>query len=193
MSHCSGLATQTYAHKGSDLPHSFRCHHLTLPVAILVHLSNKSIDLILPIPQITTLHKVLELPRSEATEGIAQLEWPQEVACLLEVRSHGEDLVDQILHTHNAVFSEVIFDDLVVGERNPLLVNLAVSALVNELPDGLEVRIAVGDVRLDDLQHFVGGFCKTDEDAVVDLEKTKKLEDLAGFGSDFVDTVQRFC
>lgn len=136
---------------------------------------------------------MLELPRSEASEGVAQLEWPQEVAGLLEVGSHGDDLVDQILHTYNAVFPEVVFDDLVVGERNALLVNLAVTTLVDELADGLKIWVAVSNVGLDDLEHFIGCFCETDKDAVVDLKKTEKLEDLAGFRSDFVDTVLRFC
>jgi hypothetical protein len=37
--------------------------------------------------------------------------------------------VDEILHTDHAVLSEVLLDDLVVSQRQALLVNLAISAL----------------------------------------------------------------
>ena len=136
---------------------------------------------------------MLELSRPEAPSRIAQLEWPQEVARLLKVRSHSDDLMDQILHTDDTVFTQVFLNDLIVCERDTLLVDLAVAALVDEFTDSLEVRVAVGDVWLDNLEHFVGGFCETDEDAVVDLEETEKLEDLAGFRGDFVDTVRTDC
>ena len=42
----------------------------------LIHLLNESIDLLLPIPQITTFNEVLELPRPESTRGVGELEWP---------------------------------------------------------------------------------------------------------------------
>ncbi len=97
---------------------------------------------------------MLELPRPKPACWVAQLEWPQEVARLLEVRADGDDLMDQILHAHDAIFPQVVLDDLVVGEGDALLVDLAVAALVDEGADGLEVRVAVGDVGLDDLEHF---------------------------------------
>ena len=99
--------------------------------------------------------------------------------------------MDQILHADDTVFSKIILDDLVVGEGNALLVDFAVAALVDEGADGLEVRVAVGDVGLDDLEHFRCGLCEADEDAVVDLEEAQELEDLAWFGGDFVDTGER--
>jgi len=135
---------------------------------------------------------VLKLPRPKPAGWVAQLERPQKVARLLEVRAYGDDLMDQILHAHDPIFAQVVLDDLVVGEGDALLVDLAVAALVDEGADGLEVRVAVGDVGLDDLEHFRGGFGEADEDAVVDLEKAQELEDLAGFGRDFVNTV-RMC
>ena len=95
--------------------------------------------------------------------------------------------MDQVLHADDPVFSQIILDDLVVGERDALLIDFAVAALVDEGADGLEVRVAVGDVGLDDLEHFGGGLREADEDAVVDLEEAQQLEDLAWFGSDFVD------
>ena len=101
---------------------------------------------------------MLELPCPESTGRVAQLEWPQEVARLLEVGSDCEYFMDQVLHTHDTILAQVIFDKLVVGERDALLVDLAVPALVDELTDGLQVGIAVGDPRFDNLEHLTGSF-----------------------------------
>lgn len=131
---------------------------------------------------------MLELPRSEPAIRIAQLERPQEVARLLEVGTHGVDLMDEILHAHDAVFAQVILDELVVGKGDALLVDLAITALVDEFADGLEVGVAVGDVGFDDLQHLGRGFGDADEDAVVDLEESEQLEGLAGLGGHLRDT-----
>jgi hypothetical protein len=97
--------------------------------------------------------------------------------------------VDQVLHADNAVLAEVLLDDGVVGEGNTLLVDLSVAALVDELLDALQVGVTVGDPRLDDLDHLLGGLGDADEDTVVDLEETEELEDLAGLGGDLVDTL----
>jgi hypothetical protein len=37
--------------------------------------------------------------------------------------------VDEVLHTDHAVLSEVLLDDLVVSQRQALLVNLSISTL----------------------------------------------------------------
>jgi hypothetical protein len=60
---------------------------------------------------------------------------------------------------------------------------------VDELTDGLLVGIAIGNVRLDDLQHLRGSLGQLDENTVVDLEKAEKLEGLALLGIDLVDTL----
>lgn len=108
---------------------------------------------------------------------------------MLKVRSDGGYLVDQVFHADDAEFAQVVFDQLVVGERNALLVDLAITALVDELTDGLEVWVAVGDVRVDDGEHFLCSFGQADKDAVIDLQETEELEDLAWFGCDLGDTV----
>lgn len=108
---------------------------------------------------------------------------------MLEVGTDGEDLVDQILHADDAVLAEAGLDDGVVSQGNALLVNLSITTLVDELADGLQVGVSVGDPWLDNLQHLKGRLGHADEDTVVDLEKTEKLEDLAGLGSDLVDTL----
>lgn len=61
---------------------------------------------------------------------------------LLEVRSSGGDLVDDILDRDDSVLSESALDDGVGGQGDALLVDLAVSALVDELADGLEVGLS---------------------------------------------------
>lgn len=129
-----------------------------------------------------------ELASAESTSWVAELEWPEEVGGLLEVGTNGEDLVDQILHADNAVLAEVLLNDGVVGKSNALLVDLSISALVDELADSLQVGVSVGDPWLDNLQHLESGLGHANEDTIVDLEKTEELEDLAGFWCDLVDT-----
>lgn len=131
---------------------------------------------------------MLELAGVEAAGRVGELEGPQEVVGLLEVGADGVDLVDQILHTDDAVLAEVLLDDLVVGEGNTLLVNLAVTALVDELADGLQVGVSVGNVGVDDGQHLLGSLGETDEGTAVDLEQTEQLQDLTGLRGDLVDT-----
>jgi hypothetical protein len=156
----------------------------------LVHLPDESVDVLLTVAEVTALNEVLELAGTEATGGVAELEGPQEVGGLLEVWADGQDLVDKILHADDAVLAEVLLDDGVVGESNALAVDLAVSALVDELTDALEVGVAIGNPRLDNLDHLRGSLGDADEDTVVDLEETEELEDLAGLRGDLVDTAK---
>ena len=156
----------------------------------LIHLLDQRVDLIFPVAQITALHKVLELSRPETSCRVAQLERPQEVAGLLEVGSDGEDLVDQVLHTDDSVLAQVVFDESIVSQRDALLLDLAVSTLVDQFANGLQVGVSIGDVRLDDLEHFQGSFCQANKDTVVDLKESEELKDFAWFGSNLVDTIQ---
>ena len=130
-----------------------------------------------------------ELAGTESTVGVGELEGPEEVGSLLEVGADGVDLVDEIFNTDNAVLAKVLLNNGVVSKSNALLVDLSVTTLVDELLDALEVGVTVGDPGLDDLQHLSGSLGDTDEDTVVDLEKTEELEDLAGLGGHLVDTL----
>ena len=76
---------------------------------------------------------MLELPRPEPTRRVRQLERPEKVARRLEIRSDGHDLVHQVFNADDAEFAQVLLDDLVVGERDPLAVDLSVSPLVDEV------------------------------------------------------------
>lgn len=115
--------------------------------------------------------------------------------------------MDKILHADDAVLAEVLLDDGVVRERDALLVDLAISTLVDELSDGLEIGIAVGDKRFHDLEHLglkiwsmkrtlarkttftYGGLGQLDKNTVVDLKQPEQLQGLPLFGIDLVDTL----
>lgn len=97
--------------------------------------------------------------------------------------------MNQILHTDNAVLAEVVLNDLVVGQSNSLLVDFTVTAFVDELSDRFEVGVSVGDIWVDDGQHFLRGLRELDKDTIVDLEESEKLEDLSWLGGNLVDTL----
>jgi len=145
--------------------------------------------MLFPVTKISPLNEMLEFPGAETTGRIGKFERPKEVGSLLEVGPNGVNLVDKVLNADNAVLAKALFDDGIVGERDALLVNFSIAALVNELTDSLEVGVAVGDERLDNLEHLQGGLGQPDENAVVDLEETEKLQGLSLLGIDFVDTV----
>jgi len=174
---CVDISHRAYQNR-NDVYNSCYCHfgvssqHSAIDLS--VHLPDQSINILLPIAEITALHEMPELPWSEASSGVAKLERPEEVVDLLEVRSNSEDLMDQILHAHNAVLAEVLLDDGVVGERDTSLVgSLGVSTLVDELANGLEVGVAVRNERFDDLEHLRSGLGQANEDTIVDLKETK--------------------
>ena len=93
----------------------------------------------------------------------------------------------QVLHTDDTEFAQVLLDDLVVGEGDTLLINLSISALVDEVTDGFHRGVSVSYVRLDDFKHLGSGFGEFDKDGVVNLEKTEELHNLARFRGHFVD------
>ena len=131
---------------------------------------------------------MLKLSLPPTPRRITQLERPQKVVGLLEIRADCENLMNQILHTLNAVFPEGIRNKGIVGERDSGPVNFTVATFVDEMADGFKVRLAIGDIGLDDLEHFLGCFGEFDEDTIVDLEEAKKLQDFTGLRSDLVDT-----
>jgi len=117
-----------------------------------------------------------------------ELEWPQETASLSEVWSNGEDFMNQIFNALNSVLSEGLFDDIVISDGDSLVVNLSVSSLVDQRFDGLEVGISEGDVRFNALQHVQSGSSQSNEDTIVDLSQSQKLQDLSWLRSQTVDT-----
>lgn len=137
---------------------------------------------------ITTFDEVLELAWAEATGGIGQLEWPQEIASLLEVGTGREDFMDEIFDAHDPILAQRLFNDVVIRKSNARSVHLSVTSLVNQLADGFDIRISVGDIGINDFQHLRRGLGELDEHATVDLKETEKLQDLAWLRRNFVDT-----
>ena len=54
---------------------------------------------------------------------------------LLEVWPDSGDLVDKVLNAEDVVLAKFLLDDSVIGEGNALLVDLAVSTLVDQFSD----------------------------------------------------------
>lgn len=148
---------------------------------------------LLPVSGVTSLDVTEELARPPSTVGVGQLEWPESSGSLLEVGSAGGELVNEVLHADHAEFAELLLDDGVVGDGDSLTVNLGVTTLVNKLSDGLEVDLSVGDVWADKVEHLLRSLGDSDEDTVVDLEETEKLEDLLWLGGDLGDTASECC
>jgi hypothetical protein len=155
--------------------------------SFLQHALDKGVDVLLAVAVLAALDEVVEL-LLEAAVGGRELEGPEEVVGLLEVRADGEDLVDKILNADDAVLAELSLNDSVVADGNTLLVELGVTALVEELAHGLEVGVAPGNVGPDELEHLEGGLVDADEGGVEDLPQAEELENLLDLGADTVDT-----
>uniref|UniRef100_A0A0A9DH84 60S ribosomal protein L7-2 n=1 Tax=Arundo donax TaxID=35708 RepID=A0A0A9DH84_ARUDO len=57
------------------------------------------------------------------------------------MRANSHNLMNKILNADDVMLAQALLDNLVVGQRNPLLVQLAVASLVDQLPDTLQVRV----------------------------------------------------
>jgi hypothetical protein len=101
---------------------------------------DQSANLVLAVSGITALLEVDQL-LGESTVGGGKLEGSEELVDRLEFVTTGEDLVDHILDTDDSVFAKRFLDHQVVGDGLPLLVDVDVSALVDELANGLEVGV----------------------------------------------------
>lgn len=149
---------------------------------------HKLVNVFLAISGITTLSEASGLTYKTTTRR-AQLEGPQESVDGLEVRSTGEDLVDNILHASNSKVSERLGNDVVVYQRNTLTINLSVTSLVDKGANSLQGRFTIGDVWLNELQHVHGGLVDTEEGGVVDLSEAQQLQNLSDLRADTVDTL----
>lgn len=130
----------------------------------------------------------MDRERDRRVVVVPELEGPEEVVGLLESRADGVDLVDEVLHADDVVLAEGLRDDLVLGQGDALLVDLAEAALVDQLADGLQGGLAVGDVGLDGLEHGHGGEVDLEEGGVVDLAQAQQLQDLLALGVHAHDT-----
>ena len=152
---------------------------------------DQSVDVLFAVTKVTTFDEVLEFSGVEASVGVGELEWPEEVADLLEVGADSVDLVNQILHADDSVFAQRLFNNLIVSEGDALLVDLSIATLVDKLTNGLQVGVPIGNVWVDDGKHLSGSLGKTDEDTIVDLQETEELKNLARLWCNLVDTLTK--
>lgn len=155
----------------------------------LVHLLDQVVDELLSVTSVTTLDKVEELSGSETTVRVRQVEWPQEVVDLLEVRTNSSDLVDQVLNRSNTVLTQSSLDDLVVRQSNSLVSDLTETSLVHQLSDGGQVRVTVSNVWLGQLKQLRGGLGNLDKDTSVNLGQSQQLQHLSWLRGQLVDTL----
>merc|ERR1719375_2799306 len=83
-----------------------------------------------------------------------------------------------VLHAVDAKLAEVLRNGLVVVDRDPALVDLAIAPLVDELADSLQRRVAISDIWLHVLEHLENGLVDLEEDAVVELLQSQELQNL---------------
>lgn len=83
-----------------------------------------------------------------------------------------------------------LFNDRVVSQSDSLLsrADLSKPTLVDQLLDALQIWVAIGNVWLDLTEHVHRGLVDFDKDAIVDLSKTEKLQNLPCLGVHIVDT-----
>mmetsp|Transcript_10078 Transcript_10078/g.15303 ORF Transcript_10078/g.15303 Transcript_10078/m.15303 type:complete len:267 (+) Transcript_10078:458-1258(+) len=182
-----------YAHVQS-VNRTLQCHHDLFHCAVLQrvqghlkHPLDQCIDFSTTLPGLAAL-VVVEQLLGQPAPGAGQLERPQEVVGLLEVRPAGVDLMNEVLHTDDASGPQHLLYHAVVTQRLPLLVHLSESALVDEVLDALEGGVPVGHVGLHQAQHLDGGGVQLHKHPVVDLAQAQQLQDLAHLGGDADDT-----
>jgi len=61
---------------------------------------------------------------------------------LLEIRASRDNLVYKIFDAEDVMFAERLLDDTIVGQRNTLLIDFAISTLVDQLTNRLQVGLA---------------------------------------------------
>jgi len=142
---------------------------------------------VLSVTPITTVVERVSLV-DVSTSGGGKLEGPDGVVGFLEVGTDSEDFFNKVFNTQNVVLGEGSGDNLVGSDGDSLLVDLQVTSLVEQLGDGLSVRVTVGDVRVDVLKHVKSGLVNSNESGVVNLSKSEESEDSLGSGVDVVDT-----
>ena len=106
----------------------------------LVHPSNKPVDLVFPVASISTFYKMGGL-FLHSTSWRRQFKGPQEVVCFFETFSNGIDLMNQILHADDSIFPKRSSNQCVVCQGNSLLVDFAITTLVDQFIYELQIWI----------------------------------------------------
>jgi len=96
------------------------------------------------------------------------------------VRADSVDLVHEVLHAGDTVLAEAVLNDLVVEQRQTLLVDLTESTLVDQFTNRLECWVSVRQVWLHALEHLSGCLGRLHENTHVVLDQTHEAHDLLG-------------
>mmetsp|Transcript_31847 Transcript_31847/g.52500 ORF Transcript_31847/g.52500 Transcript_31847/m.52500 type:complete len:219 (-) Transcript_31847:141-797(-) len=151
----------------------------------LKHLLDKLVDFLSTGTGFSTFHEMQQLGlAAESSLRVLELEWPQKVVGLLEVRTDSRQLMHQISSASNSESSETFLNDRVISNRNALSVELSESTLVHQLLDSLTCRITVGNIWFNQTQHANGSFVQTHKSGIVKLQQTKETHDLLGLWRD---------
>jgi hypothetical protein len=85
------------------------CNHNIESPSNLVHPSNELIDVVLTVTSITALHVVVPL-LLQASQWCLQLEWPEEVVCLLEMWANSDYLMNKILNADDVMLAQTLIE-----------------------------------------------------------------------------------
>merc|ERR1719322_898329 len=100
----------------------------------LNHFSQELINLVFSVAKVTTLNKVVGL-LSPSSGWSVQLEWPQEIGGVFEIRTNCYDLMDQIFNTDDSHLAELALNDVIGGDWSTVSINLDKSTLVDQVTD----------------------------------------------------------
>jgi hypothetical protein len=70
-----------------------------------------------------------------------------------------------------------------------LLVDLAISMLVDEFTNRFEIRFPICNIRFNKMEHLLDRPCCLDKHTIVDLQELEKLQDFLGVGCNLIDTM----
>ena len=122
-------------------------HGLRCLSANLKHLLDQSVDLVTLLAASATLVEVVELLANHTALGGGELDGPKEVGDSLELRTDGENLVDNVLNALEALVAKTGLNNSVRTNRHALSGQLHVASLVEEILHGLKVGVTVSNER----------------------------------------------
>jgi hypothetical protein len=153
----------------------------------LKHSSNQGVDFFFSISPVTSLLERMSFVVESALGGV-ELKGPEEVVGFLEMRTTGDEFVDQFFDRLNTDSAQTLLNDFIGSKRDSLLIDLSVSSLVDQIRNEVSGGVAKGDIRFNLLKHIQSGSVYSDQSGVVDLSKSEQLEDLSDLRSQMVDT-----
>ena len=93
-----------------------------------LHPSNKPVDLVFLVANISTFYKIGGLFLHSASWR-RKFKGPQEAVCFFETFSNRTDLMDQILYADEVIFAKRLRNQYIIHQGNLLLVDFAITML----------------------------------------------------------------